>query len=140
MFCTKCGKKIDYEASVCNECAGVGQWFNADAQPAPEVKVEAEQEINVNNDFNNAANQNANNGFYTDPNTNPYANQNYNTQYNHHLLFAQHTQSTHPVESLFPHHSAATACHYYHHLPYPLYDHAPTPTPHQFNIRGNILH
>ena len=82
MFCTKCGKKIDYEASVCNECAGVGQWFNADAQPAPEVKVEAEQEINVNNDFNNAANQNANNGFYTAPNTNPYANQNYNTQYN----------------------------------------------------------
>lgn len=78
MFCTKCGKKIDYEASVCNECAGVGQWFNADAQPASEVKVEAEQEINANN----AANQNANNGFYTDPNTNPYTNQNYNTQYN----------------------------------------------------------
>ena len=23
MFCSKCGKQIDYDASVCNECAGI---------------------------------------------------------------------------------------------------------------------
>ena len=51
MFCTKCGKKIDYEAAVCNECAGVGQWFNADTQPTPNANTE--QEIKVNNDINN---------------------------------------------------------------------------------------
>ena len=83
MFCTKCGKKIDYEAAVCNECAGVGQWFNADTQPTPNANTE--QEIKVNNDINNNINNqnlNNNNGFYNDPNANPYNNQSYNAQYN----------------------------------------------------------
>lgn len=83
MFCTKCGKKIDYEAAVCNECAGVGQWFNADTQPTPNANTE--QEIKVNNDINNNIgdqNLNNNNGFYNDPNANPYNNQSYNAQYN----------------------------------------------------------
>lgn len=85
MFCTKCGKKIDYEAAVCNECAGMGQWFNTDNQAAPNTNNQAApntvnnsnaQEFNVNN------NQPAdNNGFYNDQNNNTYNNQGYNQGY-----------------------------------------------------------
>ena len=78
MFCTKCGKKIDYEAAVCNECIGMGQWFNKDDQVAPNTDNNSNsQEFNVNND------QHAdNNGFYNDQNNNAYNNRGYDQSYN----------------------------------------------------------
>ena len=91
MFCTKCGKKIDYEASVCNECAGVGQWFNADAQPNP----------NANNNYSNQGANN--NGFYNDQNNaynqgynnyNNAYNQGYNNQYDQNYNTTYNQQST----------------------------------------------
>ena len=91
MFCTKCGKKIDYEASVCNECAGVGQWFNADAQPNP----------NANNNYSNQGANN--NGFYNDQNNaynqgynnyNNAYNQGYNNQYDQSYNTTYNQQST----------------------------------------------
>ncbi len=47
MYCTRCGKKIDYDSFVCNECraaeeALVNQSNEPVAEPAPEVKVESE--------------------------------------------------------------------------------------------------
>lgn len=52
MFCTKCGKKIDYDASVCNECLQAeGGFFNNTAQqetPVEEIPIQVNEPKAVN--------------------------------------------------------------------------------------------
>ena len=50
MYCTRCGKKIDYDSFVCNECraaedALVGETKLDDSKPATEVNVEPESTV-----------------------------------------------------------------------------------------------
>ncbi len=51
MFCTKCGKKIDYNATVCNECANGNTFFN------DEKNISDMSYINYQNQYNAPASE-----------------------------------------------------------------------------------
>ncbi len=48
MFCSKCGKKIDYDAVVCNECSGTQGFFaNEDTMPTIEEKPKTSRNLGL---------------------------------------------------------------------------------------------
>ena len=48
MFCSKCGKKIDYNAVVCNECSGNQSFFVEEAQnPVVEEKPKTTRNLGL---------------------------------------------------------------------------------------------
>ena len=50
MFCSKCGKQIDYDAVVCNECSGNQSFFVEEVQkPTVEEKPKTSRTLGIGN-------------------------------------------------------------------------------------------
>ena len=55
MFCSKCGKKIDYDAVVCNECSGNQSFFVEEVQkPTVEEKPKTSRSLGIGNAISGA--------------------------------------------------------------------------------------
>ena len=55
MFCSKCGKKIDYDAVVCNECSGNQSFFVEDVKnPVVEEKTKTTRNLGLKNAISGA--------------------------------------------------------------------------------------
>ena len=55
MFCSKCGKQIDYDAVVCNECSGNQSFFVEEVQkPTVEEKPKTSRSLGIGNAISGA--------------------------------------------------------------------------------------
>ena len=55
MFCTKCGKKIDYDAVVCNECVRAESFFVEEVKnPVVEEKPKTSRSLGIGNAISGA--------------------------------------------------------------------------------------
>ena len=55
MFCSKCGKKIDYDAVVCNECSGNQSFFVEEVKnPVVEEKPKTSRSLGIGNAISGA--------------------------------------------------------------------------------------